>query len=217
MLTKTTLPFLLFLTLWTHPLQAAEPTRMIPLLQVGGVVLEVPSPKGYTRLAENSDEFVTTAEVMQKTAGLRVVGLFTEMGVAPLQKKYVVVCSQEKMKMTPLGFEAAKGVVRNMDWGLEARKQAEKHPHIDPAQTGVLADSACWAAAATVEEPNEEGGPPIALVMLVLIMEGKPLVFYFCEAVSSKDTLPVLKAEALRYLKACENTGKLRFAETGGL
>ncbi len=217
MRTKATLPLLLLLTLWASPLPAAEPARMIPLLPLNGVTFEVPPPEGYESLPEGSPPFTIVAEHVLRTAELRALGLFTEPGVGPLQGKYLVICGPKapEYKLTRRGFRAMKGAFRSKDWGLEARKWTEtserKDSNVDPAQTGVFADSEFYMAAASFTLRKDPTNTPDALVMLVIAMDGEPLVLYFCDALTSDDTLPALKAEALRYITACESTGRLRF------
>lgn len=213
---KTTLSLLLLLSLWASPLRAAEPTRMTPLLPIGGVVLEVPLPEKYESLPESDRQFAAIAERMRAIGPLRTLGVFRAMG--PIQGKIMVVGGQETTLATTIGFDAMRGLFRNIDWGIEARKQVEGQAgsHVDPTQTGLFAESELHAAAALVAQPNKAGDLPFAVVMLVQVYEGKFLFFYFYEPITSKDTQPELKTEALRYFEVCKDTGKLRFAEADG-
>ncbi len=216
--TKALFALLLLLALSAGPLRAEEPARTVVLPPLGGVSLEVPHPEGYVNLPESSPEFKAFAEQIQKAGPMRLLAVFRPAGSEPTPKKFLLICGQESFAMTPLGVKAMLGVFKNMDWTAEARNWAKAHgqedPNADTTQMGLFAESDLSVAAATVAPSGD--GSLLGTIMMVMIVEGKPLFFYFYESLASKDTLPALKIEAQRYLKAYEDTGRLRLNEAGG-
>ncbi len=218
MRTQIILPLLLLLAFWTSPLRAEEPAGTVVLPPLGGVSLEVPHPEGYVSLPESSPEFKAFAEQIQKAGPMRLLAVFRPAGPEPASQKFLLICGQESFAMTPLGVKAMLGVFKNMDWTAEARNWAKAHgqedPNADTTQMGLFAESDLSVAAATVAPSGD--GSLLGTIMMVMIVDGKPLFFYFYESLASKDTLPGLKTEARRYLKAYEDTGRLRLNEAGG-
>ncbi len=212
MLTRIALPLLVLLALWTSPIRAEEPVHTVVLPPLGGVSLEVPHPEGYVSLPESSPEFKAFSEQIQKVGPMRLLAVFRPAGAEPASKKFLLICGQETFAMTPLGVKAMLGVFKNMDWTAEARNWAKAHgqedPNVDTTQMGLFAESDLSVAAATVAPSGE--GSLLGTIMMVMIVEGKPLFCYFYEPLTSKDTLPALKTEAQCYLKAYEDTGRLR-------